>query len=147
VADFVVDVGVVDDDGVEVVVVLVAAVEDEEPLCELAVAAPVDPGSSFATRTPMSASDAAAATATDCVIRRTRTCARWRDRGELRSTASCITHSLLSDEVMKPSLPSPHPTARLASAVTVAETVFHRPSTASSHRTGSRRSDGGEQRR
>lgn len=100
-ADFVVDVGVVDDAGVEVVVVLVddeadvravvAVVEDDEPMCARPVAAPVDPGSSFATRMPRSASDAVAATATDWVMRRTRTCARWRDCGELRSTASFIT--------------------------------------------------------
>ena len=129
-ADFVVDVGVVDDAGVEVVVVVVfvddeadvravvAAVEDDELMCELAVAALVDPGCSFATRTPMSASDAVAASATDPVIRRRRTWARWRDWGELRSTASNIAYSLSSDQVMKPSLPSAHPTARLASAVT-----------------------------
>ena len=126
-ADFFVDVGVVDDAGVEVVVVLedddadvgavVAVVEDGEPTCLLAVAALVDPGSSFATRTPRSASDAVAATATDWVTRRRRTWARWRDCGELRSTASFITHSLSSDEMMKSSLPSPHPPARLASAV------------------------------
>ncbi len=125
-ADFVVDVGVVDA-GVEVVVVLeddeadvgavVAVVEDDEPTCALAVAGLVDPGSSFATRMPRSASDAVAATATDWVMRRTRTWARWRDCGELRWTASFITHSLSPDEMMKPSLPFPHPIARLASAV------------------------------
>jgi hypothetical protein len=130
VADFVVDVGVVDDAGVEVVVVVVlvddeadvravvAAVEDDEPMCEVVVAALVEPGCSFATRTPTRASDAVAASATDPVIRRRRICARWRDWGELRSTASNIAHSFSSDHVMKPSLPSPHPTARLASAVT-----------------------------
>ena len=129
-ADFVVDVGVVDDAGAEVVVVLVVFEDDEdderavvvpleveEAVGELAVVVLAVPGCSFATRTPMSASDAVAATTTDCVIRRRRTCARWRDRGELRSAASSIMHSLSSDEVMKPSLPFPHPLVRLAPAV------------------------------
>jgi hypothetical protein len=104
VADFVVDVGVVDDVGVEVVVVVVpvdeaevvavvAAVEDDEPTCALDVAALVDPGCSLATTMPRSASDAVAATATDWVMRRRRAWARWRDCGALRATASFITHS------------------------------------------------------
>jgi hypothetical protein len=79
VADLVVVVGVV----VVVVVVLVladgedavravlVAVEDEEPVCEVAVAALV-PACSFATRSPMRAVDAVAATTADCVIRRRR---------------------------------------------------------------------------
>jgi len=46
-------------------------VEDEEPVCEVAVAALV-PACSFATRSPMRAVDAVAATTADCVIRRRR---------------------------------------------------------------------------
>jgi hypothetical protein len=81
VADFVVVVGVV-----VVVVVLVVladgedavlvAVEDEELVCEVAVLALLVPECSFATRRPMRAVDAVAATTADCVIRRRRCRAR-----------------------------------------------------------------------
>jgi hypothetical protein len=85
VADFVVVVGVVDR-GVVVVVVLVdlaeevdaagdvvAVVDDDGTVCEVTVAALLDPGCSLATRTPMSAVEAVAATTAVCVTRRNRT--------------------------------------------------------------------------
>jgi hypothetical protein len=90
VADFVVVVGVVDRAVVVVVVVVpvdfveeddgasdvVVVVEDDAAVCEVTVAALLDPGCSFATRTPMSAVDAVAATTAVCVTRRNRTRAR-----------------------------------------------------------------------
>lgn len=81
-ADFVVVVGIV---VVVVVLVVFADGEDdvpaafvavEEPVGELAVSALLVPGCSLATRKPMRAVDAVAATTTDCVIRRRRRRAR-----------------------------------------------------------------------
>jgi hypothetical protein len=87
VADFVVVVGVVVvvvvvvlvvwADGEAVVRVALLEVEDEEPLREVAVVtALVVPGCSPATRRPMRAVDAVAATTADCVMRRRRRRAR-----------------------------------------------------------------------
>jgi hypothetical protein len=85
VADFVVVKGVVvlvvDVDGVVVVFLVDDAVADvfgavEDDECDVAVVAPLDPGSSIATTPPTRAMDAAAAMTADCVIRRRRTRAR-----------------------------------------------------------------------
>jgi hypothetical protein len=88
VADFVVVVGVVDEAVVVVVVVDVDFAEDDDavrPACvavedeavgETAVVALLEPGCSFATRTPMSAVVAVAATTAVCVKCRSRTRAR-----------------------------------------------------------------------
>jgi hypothetical protein len=91
VADFVVEVGVVVvvvvfvplvsvfvvlADGEDVVRAVLAAVEDEEAVCEVAVPALLVPACSFATRRPTRAVDAVAATTADCVIRRRRRRAR-----------------------------------------------------------------------
>ena len=83
-ADFVVVVGVVVvvvvlvalADGEDVVRAVPVAVEDEEPVREVAVSALLAPGFSLATRRPMRAVDAVAATTADCVIRRRRFRAR-----------------------------------------------------------------------
>jgi hypothetical protein len=157
VADFVVVVGVVDlADDVEVVVVVVdvafvvvafvddedavpfvvAAVEDDEPAGDVVVAALLDPGCSLATRRPMSAVDAVAATTADCVTRRRRARARRRDRGEFDSALSFMASSSASalDDLMQPRQSPVHPIARLAPAVTTGTTNFHRRSTAGSQR-------------
>ena len=81
-ADFVVVVGVVVVVVVPVVlvddvdVVRAVLVDDEEPVCEVAVVALLVPECSFATRRPMRAVDAVAASTADCVIRRRRCRAR-----------------------------------------------------------------------
>lgn len=83
-ADLVVVVGVVVVVVVGVLVVLAdgedavraVLVADEEPVCEVAVSALLVPECSFATRRPMRAVDAVAATTADCVIRRRRCRAR-----------------------------------------------------------------------
>jgi hypothetical protein len=91
VADFVVVVGVVVLAVVGVVVLVVVGVvvvvvvfvvpapvvvEGEEPVREVTVSALLVPGCSLATRTPMTAVDAVAATTAVCVIRRRRNRAR-----------------------------------------------------------------------
>ena len=126
-ADFVVEVGVVVvvvvlvalvfvfvvlADGEDVVPAVLVAVEDEEAVCEAAV-----PAFSFATRRPTRAVDAVAASTADCVIRRRRRRARWRDWGELCPSVSFITSSHSLDDMMKSPRPTDHPTARLAPAV------------------------------
>jgi hypothetical protein len=127
VADLVVVVGVV---VVVVVVALVAlvegdvvlpvvllALEDEEAVREMADATLLVPGCSFATRRPMRAVDAVAATTADCVIRRRRRRARCRDWGELAPSVSFITSSDSLVDTMKAALPTLHPVARLVRAV------------------------------
>jgi hypothetical protein len=64
----------VEDEGVLLAALL--APEDEEAVREVADAALLVPGCSFATRKPMRAVDAVAATTADCVIRRRRRRAR-----------------------------------------------------------------------
>ena len=125
-ADLLVVVGVVVVVVVVVAVVLVVlvegdvallALEDEEAVCEAAVPALLVPACSFATRRPTRAVDAVAATTADCVIRRRRRRARWRDWGELCPSVSFITSSHSLDDMMKSPRPTRHPTARLAPAV------------------------------
>ena len=130
-------------DGDEVVGAVVVAVADEEPVAEVADSALCAPGCSAATKRPMTAVDAVAATTADCVIRRRRRRARSRDWGEFGSSVSFITSSHLLDDVMKPSPPTPHPIARLAPAVSGGQTSFHRAFSAGSHRKRIRRRDGG----
>jgi hypothetical protein len=109
VADLLVVVGVVDVAVVVVVVVLVdfaagevdvgvafVDAEDDELVGEGAVTALLVPGCSFATRTPMRAVDAVAATTAPCVTRRSRARTRWRDWGELNSRFSFIPSPLRS---------------------------------------------------
>jgi hypothetical protein len=127
VADLLVVVGVVVVVVVVVAVVLVVlvegdvallALEDEEAGREVVLlAALLVPGCSLATRRPMRAVDAVAATTADCVIRRRRRRARWRDWGELCPSVSFITSSHSLDDMMKSPRPTHHPTARLAPAV------------------------------
>jgi hypothetical protein len=110
VADLAVVVGVVDEAGVVVVVVVLAvvvfaegevdvvvafeAVGDDELVAEVAVTALLVPGCSFATRRPMSAVEAVAATTAPCVTRRNRARTRWRDWGELNRGFSFIPSPL-----------------------------------------------------
>jgi hypothetical protein len=63
-------------EGDVVVVATLLEVEDEEPVREVADVALLAPGCSLATRRPMRAEDAVAASAMDCVSRRRRRRAR-----------------------------------------------------------------------
>lgn len=146
-ADLLVVVGVVVVVVVVVAVVLVVlvegdvallALEDEEAGREVVLlAALLVPGCSLATRRPMRAVDAVAATTADCVIRRRRRRARWRDWGELAPSVSFITSSDSLDDMMKAAPPTLHPVARLVRAVSSGPTHF-------SQSAFSRRTTGGD---